>query len=123
MAALAYGGGLRLLECLRLRIKDLDFDRAEITIRDGKGQKDRVTMVPRTLLESLRTHSAACASSMNTIWQKVTVRLPAVRPGSELSECGSGVGLAVRLHVRHREARQRTHAETLVCNASAAIRL
>jgi integron integrase len=56
MAALTYGGGLRLLECLRLRVKDLDFDRAEITIRDGKGQKDRVTMLPRTLIEPLRTH-------------------------------------------------------------------
>ena len=56
MAALTYGGGLRLLECLRLRVKDLDFDRAEVMIRDGKGQKDRVTMLPRTLLEPLRTH-------------------------------------------------------------------
>jgi integrase len=54
--ALTYGGGLRLLECLRLRVKDLDFDRAEVTIRDGKGQKDRVTMLPRTLIEPLRTH-------------------------------------------------------------------
>jgi integrase len=41
MAALTYGGGLRLLECLRLRVKDLDFERAEITIRDGKGQRSR----------------------------------------------------------------------------------
>jgi integron integrase len=56
MAALTYGGGLRLLECLRLRVKDLDFDRCEMTIRDGKGQKDRVTMLPRTLIEPLRTH-------------------------------------------------------------------
>jgi integrase len=39
MAALTYGGGLRLLECLRLRVKDVDFDRAEITIRDRKGQR------------------------------------------------------------------------------------
>ena len=56
MAALTYGGGLRLLECLRLRVKDLDFDRCEVTVRDGKGQKDRVTMLPRTLIEPLRTH-------------------------------------------------------------------
>ena len=61
MAALTYGGGLRLLECLRLRVKDLDFDCAEITIRDGKGQKDRVTMLPRTLIEPLRTHSQSRA--------------------------------------------------------------
>src|SRR5690606_16307065 len=46
MAGLTYGGGLRLLECLRLRVKDLDLNRCELTIRDGKGQKDRVTMLP-----------------------------------------------------------------------------
>jgi integron integrase len=56
MASLAYGGGLRLLECLRLRVKDIDFERSELTIRDGKGQKDRVTMLPRLLVEPLRTH-------------------------------------------------------------------
>lgn len=56
MAALTYGGGLRLLECLRLRVKALDFDRGEVTIRDAKGQKDRATMLPRTLIEPLRTH-------------------------------------------------------------------
>jgi integrase len=47
---------LRLLECLRLRVKDIAFDRAEVTIRDGKGQKDHVTMLPQTLIEPLRTH-------------------------------------------------------------------
>jgi integron integrase len=56
MAGITYGGGLRLLECLRLRVKDVDFDRGELTVRDGKGQKDRVTMLPRKLVEPLRTH-------------------------------------------------------------------
>lgn len=56
MASLTYGGGLRLLECLRLRVKDIDFERSELTIRDGKGQKDRVTLLPRTLIDPLRTH-------------------------------------------------------------------
>jgi len=56
MASLTYGGGLRLLECLRLRVKDIDFERGELTIRDGKGQKDRVTMLPRLLIDPLRTH-------------------------------------------------------------------
>lgn len=45
-ARLLYGGGLRLLECLRLRVKDVDVSRREILVRDGKGQKDRVTMLP-----------------------------------------------------------------------------
>jgi integron integrase len=58
MAGITYGGGLRLLECLRLRVKDLDLDRGEVTIRDAKGQKDRITMLPRTLVEPLRTHLA-----------------------------------------------------------------
>ena len=58
MAALTYGGGLRLLECLRLRVKDVDFHYRQLVIRDAKGQKDRVTMLPGTLVDPLRTHLA-----------------------------------------------------------------
>jgi site-specific recombinase XerD len=46
MAQLLYGSGLRLMECVRLRVKDLDLPRAQITVRDAKGGKDRVTMLP-----------------------------------------------------------------------------
>ena len=46
MASLMFGAGLRLLECARLRVKDIDFERNEIRVRDGKGRKDRVTMLP-----------------------------------------------------------------------------
>ena len=46
MVSLMYGAGLRLLECARLRIKDVDFERLEITVRNGKGGKDRRTMLP-----------------------------------------------------------------------------
>ncbi|HEY7729240.1 MAG TPA: integron integrase [Candidatus Eisenbacteria bacterium] len=53
MASLLYGSGLRLLECCRLRVKDVDFDRREITVRDGKGRKDRVTMLPAGLAAPL----------------------------------------------------------------------
>ena len=56
MASLMYGAGLRLLECARLRVKDLDFDRYEITIHDGKGRKDRVTVFPGRLAKPLRIH-------------------------------------------------------------------
>lgn len=56
MASLLYGSGLRLLECCRLRVKDLDLERREILVRDGKGQKDRVTMLPAGLIEPLRSH-------------------------------------------------------------------
>ncbi|MGQ0801411.1 MAG: integron integrase [Pseudomarimonas sp.] len=54
IASLLYGTGMRLMECLRLRVKDVDFGRSEITIRDGKGGKDRRTMLPRSLVEPLQ---------------------------------------------------------------------
>ncbi|MGH8078326.1 MAG: integron integrase [Lysobacter sp.] len=53
MAALLYGTGMRLMECLRLRVKDVDFDRTEICVRDGKGGKDRRVPLPRKLREPL----------------------------------------------------------------------
>jgi integron integrase len=58
MASLLYGAGLRLMECARLRVKDIDFARREITIRDGKGQKDRVTVLPDKLEKPLIDHLA-----------------------------------------------------------------
>jgi integron integrase len=51
-----YGGGLRLVECLSLRVKDLDFERNEMTIRDGKGAKDRVSVLPSSCRQDLREH-------------------------------------------------------------------
>ena len=53
MASLLYGTGMRLMECVRLRIKDVDFSRHEIVIRNAKGAKDRVTMLPRTVTDAL----------------------------------------------------------------------
>jgi len=58
MAMLTYGSGLRLLECLRLRVKDVDFQYKQLLVRDAKGQKDRVTMLPNSLIEPIRTHLA-----------------------------------------------------------------
>lgn len=54
IAKLLYGSGLRLIECLRLRVKDIDFAQHQIVVRDGKGKKDRVTMLPDSLVEPLR---------------------------------------------------------------------
>lgn len=54
MASLLYGSGLRLMECLRLRVKDVDFARSQIIVREGKGNKDRVTVLPATLVDPLR---------------------------------------------------------------------
>jgi len=56
IAGLMYGTGLRLIECLRLRVQDIDFQRKEITVRDGKGAKDRVTMLPESVKRPLQEH-------------------------------------------------------------------
>ncbi|PYQ68663.1 MAG: integron integrase [Acidobacteria bacterium] len=56
MASLMYGAGLRLLECAELRVKDISFDRGELRIRDGKGRKDRVTVLPASSKQPLLDH-------------------------------------------------------------------
>ena len=54
MASLLYGTGMRLMECVRLRVKDVSLARRQILVRDGKGSKDRITMLPSSLIEQLR---------------------------------------------------------------------
>lgn len=56
IASMLYGTGMRLIECLRLRVQDIDFGRYEITVRSGKGAEDRITMLPERLHEPLRAH-------------------------------------------------------------------
>lgn len=56
IASLLYGGGMRLMEAVRLRVKDVDFARHEIIVREGKGFKDRVTMLPETVVAPLKAH-------------------------------------------------------------------
>jgi integron integrase len=56
VAQLLYGSGLRLMEALRLRVKDIDFEYSQIVVRDGKGQKDRVTVLPESVAEPLALH-------------------------------------------------------------------
>ena len=65
MAALLYGSGLRLLECAELRVKDIHFDRGELMVRDGKGGKDRVTMLPAALHSPLRDHLTSVKGQQN----------------------------------------------------------
>jgi integrase len=62
--SLLYGTGMRLTECLSLRVKDIDFAYDQITVRDGKGEKDRVTMLPASLKAELQKH---LSGSMRTI--------------------------------------------------------
>lgn len=56
MAELLYGSGLRLMECVRLRVKDIDFGYGHITVRDGKGLRDRITVLPERLRRPLQVH-------------------------------------------------------------------
>ena len=56
MASMLYGAGLRLRECLNLRVKDVDFGYRQILVRDGKGGKDRITVLPASVIELLQTH-------------------------------------------------------------------
>ncbi len=56
MGQLIYGAGLRIMECVRLRVKDMDFGYGQILVRDGKGKKDRVTMLPELIAEELQRH-------------------------------------------------------------------
>lgn len=58
IASLLYGGGMRLMEAVRLRVKDVDFLRHEIIVREGKGFKDRVTMLPEAVAAALKAHLA-----------------------------------------------------------------
>lgn len=76
LAALLYGTGMRLMEGLRLRVKDVDFERREIVVRDGKGGKDRRTMLPDSLAaplreaiaRALRLHAADLAAGHGRVW-------------------------------------------------------
>lgn len=73
---LLYGTGMRVLECLRLRVKDVDFGRREIVVREGKGDKDRMTMLPASLVEPLGAqvvvvkaqHAADLAAGRGEVW-------------------------------------------------------
>ena len=87
MASLLYGAGLRLRECLKLRVKDIDFGYRQIVVRDGKGAKDRVTMLPVSVIEPLTTHLRAIKELHERdlregLWRRGT----AARAGAQVSE-------------------------------------
>jgi integron integrase len=79
VARLLYGTGMRILEALRLRVKDLDFDRRTIVVREGKGRKDRALMLPEALVAPLRTQLARA----RLIWRQDRAEQ---RPGVEMPE-------------------------------------
>lgn len=116
MAGLLYGSGLRLMECVRLRVKDMDFGYRQITVRDGKGEKDRRTVLPASLAGPLRRHlervrllheedlrAGTGASTCPTPWSGSTLRPP---------PSGSGSGSSPRPSSRRTRALARCAATT-----------
>jgi integrase len=77
VAELLYGSGLRLLETLQLRMKDVDLVRHEIHVPDGKGRKDRRTVLPTATLELLRRHLLSIQRSAKPTWPQARVLWPA----------------------------------------------
>ena len=100
MASLRYGAGLRLTECLKLRVKDIDFGYRQIMVRDAKGAKDRVTMLPRSTVEPLKRqlavakamHEADVAAGVGEVGT-------AARAGAQVSPRALPVGVEVRISV------------------------
>ena len=115
MASLMYGGGLRLLECVELRVKDLEFERGELTVRDGKGGKDRVTMLPVTLRRPLAEHLARVKAQheVDLVAGRGTVALPgALRlkyPNAPLEWAWQWVFPATRFYVDGETGERRRH--------------
>ncbi|MGQ0656747.1 MAG: phage integrase N-terminal SAM-like domain-containing protein [Chromatiales bacterium] len=93
---LLYGAGMRIMECLRLGVQDVDFGRGEILIREGKGFKDRVTMLPGSLANARHKHRARVAL-LHGADLKAGYGVHATRVGAEVSECRQNLVLAIRV--------------------------
>ena len=95
IATLLFGTGMRLLECLRLRAKDVDFALNQIVVRDGKGWKDRVTMLPQRIKPDLEKHLARVREIHRRDVASGGRRLFTGRLGTQISQCQSPMGVAV----------------------------
>jgi hypothetical protein len=105
------GLALRLLESLRLRVKDVDFARHELLVRDPKGRRDRVTTLPQTVESELHIHLQG-TRLLHQIRSAAGIRIGGVADGarSQVSKCRSRLDLAIilfRVAVRAGEPRQR----------------
>ena len=115
MASLLYGSGLRLMECVRLRVKDLDFARLQLTVRDGKGGKDRVTVLPSPLVGPLRRQleraKALHESDLSDGYGRVYLPHALARkyPSAEREWCWQYVFPAARRSVDPRGGIERRH--------------
>lgn len=124
LADLMYGSGLRISDCIRLRVKDVDFDYGQIVVRDGKGEKDRVTVLPECVREPLQEHLARVRALFDAdreaglpgvfIWPALERKYPAagtkwiwqwVFPSSQLSQDPRS-GVVRRHHIHESTARK-----------------
>lgn len=115
MASLLYGAGLRVLECAQLRVKDLDFTRHEIVVRDGKGRKDRLTMLPVRLVPCLQSHlervrlqhEKDLAEGAGNVW--LPYALERKYPNAPWEWAWQWVFPATRFYVDRQSGRRRRH--------------
>ena len=125
MATLLYGSGLRLLECCRLRVKDVDFGRHQIVVRSGKGDKDRVTMLPATLRSALATQLERARNqhqrdlAQGAGWVELPGALARKLPAAGRDWAWQWVFPATRHYVERESGQQRRHHlhETVVQQA------
>lgn len=124
MARLLYGTGMRLMECLRLRVKDVDLARREVVIREGKGGRDRVTVLPSTLVEPLADHLARVRTLFLADRQAGLpgVELPGAygRKNPAAGACGGGIGFFPRTPCRSIRAQASGGATTSTTRPSRA---
>jgi integron integrase len=115
MATLLYGCGLRLLECCRLRIKDVDFDRSQILVRSGKGDQDRVTMLPASVKKDLAAHlevvraQHAADRAVGAGWVELPAALSAKLPSAGREWPWQWVFPATRIYVEPTTSQRRRH--------------
>jgi integron integrase len=125
MATLLYGSGLRLLECCRLRVKDIDFGRHQIVVRRGKGDKDRATMLPATVAAALSAHLERVRAqhdrdlAAGAGWVELPGALGRKLPGAGRDWAWQWVFPATRIYVARETGQRRRHHlhETVVQQA------
>ena len=115
MAYLLYGSGLRVLECCRLRVQDIDFARNQIVVRGGKGDKDRVTMLPGAVKAALSSHLAEVQAqhrrdlARDAGWVELPSALARKYPNAGREWVWQWVFPATRFYVDHETRQRRRH--------------
>ena len=106
MAELMYGSGLRVKECCRLRVKDVDLERLQLAVRGGKGDQDRVTVLPRRLVDRLREQIERVRRlHEDDLAHRMRPGLVAAGAAAEIPQRRTGIGMAVLVSIEPSERR------------------